>query len=562
MRKRDALNSCRFIAAVALGAALAGAAPTVAQPLPAQASTLVVPVEPSGETETLTYFNRPIVVLRARILGRRPSERAALAVRVLDQLVAAGRTRPVEARTMADGGVLVGVGSQVIIGLTAPDVDELEGQTIRGVADQTVARLQQALDEAAEARRPAMLLRASVFTLAALGAGILLLRALGRLRRRTLDRLSMLARQAVTRTGLADQHALLTTDRLDLFQRRVVGAAFVGLQMVVAYALVTFILRQFPYTRPWGESLRESLTAGAGHFALEIVSTFPKLFTILAILILTRFAVGLLEPWFDAVARGTISVPWIFPETARITRRLVTALLWLFAAALAFPYLPGSDTQAFKGISIFIGLMVTLGSSGLVNQIMSGVMLTYSRALRLGDFVKIGDVEGTITHVGVLSTKLRTLRSEEVTIPNAVVVSQTATDYSRFTEAVRTTTSVSIGYDTPWRQVHALLLLAAERTTGIRQDPKPLVFQSALEDFAVKYVLAFCLEQQQSKIVTLSELHAQIQDLFNEYGVQIMTPHYETDPERPKSVPKPQWFAAPARPDAAPDAGAPRRRIG
>ena len=123
--------------------------------------------------------------------------------------------------------------------------------------------------------------------------------------------------------------------------------------------------------------------------------------------------------------------------------------------------MPGSDTEAFKGISIFVGLMVTLGSSGFVNQVMSGVMLTYSRALRLGDFVKIGDVEGTIIHIGVLSTKLKTLRSEEVTIPNAVVVSQTATDYSRFAESVRTTTSVTIGYDAPWRQVHAMLLLAA-----------------------------------------------------------------------------------------------------
>jgi small-conductance mechanosensitive channel len=189
-------------------------------------------------------------------------------------------------------------------------------------------------------------------------------------------------------------------------------------------------------------------------------------------------------------------------------------------------------------------------------------MLTYSRALRLGDFVKIGEVEGTIIHIGVLSTKLKTLRSEEVTIPNAVVVSQTATDYSRFAESVRTTTSVTIGYDSPWRQVHAMLLLAAERTSGIRRDPKPRVIQSALEDAAVRYVLAFCLEHQESKHLTLSELHAHIQDVFNEYGVQIMTPRYEEDPETPKLVPKQQWFAAPARPDAGPDAEVRSRKIG
>src|SRR5262249_29936840 len=159
-------------------------------------------------------------------------------------------------------------------------------------------------------------------------------------------------------------------------------------------------------------------------------------------------------------------------ETAQPTRRLLTLLLWAFAVIVAYPYLPGSQTDAFKGVTVFLGLMVTLGSSGLVNHIMSGFMITYSRALRVGDFVRVGDVEGTVTHLGVLSTKVRTLRQEEVTIPNAVVVSQTITDYSRpgDTDGVYTPTSVTIGYDAPWRQVQSLLLLAAERTPGLRSE--------------------------------------------------------------------------------------------
>ena len=173
----------------------------------------------------------------------------------------------------------------------------------------------------------------------------------------------------------------------------------------------------------------------------------------------------------------------------------------MFAVVVAYPYLPGSQTDAFKGVSVFLGLMVTFGSSGLVNQIVSGFMITYSRALRLGDFVRIGDVEGTVTHLGVLSTKVRTLWNEEVTIPNAVVVAQTTTDYSRLgdTEGVFTPTSVTIGYDTPWRQVQALLLLAAERTPGLRREPKPMVLQASLEDFYVKYTLFVCLERQDQR---------------------------------------------------------------
>jgi small-conductance mechanosensitive channel len=126
-----------------------------------------------------------------------------------------------------------------------------------------------------------------------------------------------------------------------------------------------------------------------------------------------------------------VTARWIHPETAQPTRRLLTALLWLFAIVMAYPYLPGSQTEAFKGVSVFLGLILTLGSSGVVNQIMSGFMITYSRALRLGDFVRAGDVEGTVMHLGVLSTKIRTVFSEEVTVPNAVIIGQTITDYSR-----------------------------------------------------------------------------------------------------------------------------------
>ena len=213
---------------------------------------------------------------------------------------------------------------------------------------------------------------------------------------------------------------------------------------------------------------------------------------------------------------------------------------------MAYPYVPGSETDAFKGVSVFLGLIVTLGSSGLVNQMTSGFMMTYSRALRVGDYVRIGDVEGMITHIGMLSVKLKTLWSEEITIPNAIVVSQTMTDYSRLEDSVLTATSVTIGYDAPWRQVEAMLLLAAERTPGIRPDPKPRVLQTALEDAAVQYTLTFCLENQLTRAVTKTLLHANIQDLFNEYGVQIMTPRYEADPAGPKLVAKKDWYAAPA----------------
>ena len=163
--------------------------------------------------------------------------------------------------------------------------------------------------------------------------------------------------------------------------------------------------------------------------------------------------------------------------------------------------------------------------------------------------MRIGDNEGTVTHIGTLSTKIETVRREEVTIPNQVLVSQTVTNFSRHasTLGVYTPTSVTIGYDTPWRQVQALLLLAAERTAGLRREPPPRVLQTGLEDFYVRYTLLVALDEQSKRGVVLDGLHANIQDAFNEHGVQIMSPNYEADPAGQKIVPKEQWFAAPAK---------------
>src|SRR5581483_9679378 len=327
--------------------------------------------------------------------------------------------------------------------------------------------------------------------------------------------------------------------------RYLTTAALTLINLVVLYAAVGFVLREFPYTRPWGESMRGFLIATLETLALKAAHAIPGLFTVVVILGVTRLFVRLLGVWFRAVEHGQIQVSWLYPETAQPTRRIVAALLWVFATIVAYPYMPGSETEAFKGVGVFFGLMLTFGSSGLVGQIMSGFMITYSRAVRIGDFVRIGDVEGTVTHVGVLSTKITSPLDEAITIPNAVVVVQTTTDYSRH-GGLFTPTSGTIGNDPPWRQIHAMLLQAARRTEGVRAEPQPTVLQAGLEDFYVKYTLWVCLERQHARPFVLASLHANIQDVFNEYGVQIMSPNYVIDPAAPKVVPKEEWFAAPA----------------
>jgi small-conductance mechanosensitive channel len=235
------------------------------------------------------------------------------------------------------------------------------------------------------------------------------------------------------------------------------------------------------------------------------------------------------------VEEGTGTVPGVHPETAGATRRLLVGAVWLVTIAAAYPYLPGSGSEAFKALSLVVGLGLSLGSTGIVAQAMSGLVIIYSRALSRGDCVRIGNTEGVVTEVTLLSTRLLTLQGEEVTIPNTVVVNGAVTNFGRAGRGKGALISarVSIGYDAPWRQVHALLLEAAGKTAGLRAEPAPYVLQRGLDDFYVQYELVATVENPVDRPLVASALHARIQDAFNEAGVQIMSPHFVLQPRAP-----------------------------
>jgi small-conductance mechanosensitive channel len=533
------------VGAAAFAVILALAAPAAAQTRDAKAPT-ALDVQPADQSLSLVYFNRPIVVFRSRLFGRSPADREAAAHRLLDDLVEAHTIEPVEARPFSSG-VIISVASRAVLLLTDADVDPLSGETLDGVAAKAVAQTRLAVTEALEARAPGRLLRSAGLAALTIVLAALMLRVLGRLRRRLTVALVVAAERTFGAGGAVAREALQASRSLGL-QRYIVSGTFGAIDLVIVYGVTTLVLRLFPYTRPWGESMRGFLLTTAETLTLSALRAVPGLFVVAIVLVITRLIVRIGSAWLVAVEQGRAQIAWIHPETAQPTRRLATVLLWAFAAVVAYPYLPGSGSDAFKGVSVFLGLVVTFGSSGLVNQFMSGFVIMYSRSLRVGDFVRIGEVEGTVENLGVLSTKIKTPWSEDVTIPNAVVVGQTTIDYSRTgdTTGLYTPTSVTIGYDAPWRQVHALLLQAAERTSGLRAEPKPLVLQSGLEDFYVRYTLLVALDRQSARPFTLAALHANIQDAFNEAGVQIMSPNYMVDPAAPKVVPKERWFSAPA----------------
>jgi small-conductance mechanosensitive channel len=262
----------------------------------------------------------------------------------------------------------------------------------------------------------------------------------------------------------------------------------------------------------------------------------------------TRFGLRLLRLYFDALERGTVQLLHFEREWALPIYKIMRTLVLGVALVMAYPYLPGSGSEALRGLSVFTGLLLSLGASSSVANLISGYLATFGRVFRIGDLIQIGEVRGVVTQVRLLTTRVRTIRNEEVTIPNATVMSSSITNFSALSRerGLILQTEVGIGYEVPWRQVHAMLLEAAKRTPGLQADPAPFVWQRSLGDFAVTYQLSVYKSEAEGLLATYSALHQNILDVFNEYGVQIMTPAYEGDPEKPKVVPKEEWFTQPA----------------
>jgi small-conductance mechanosensitive channel len=329
--------------------------------------------------------------------------------------------------------------------------------------------------------------------------------------------------------------------------RSLIRLGELAIRLAAAYVFLTFVFSRFAYSRPWSQRLGGFVLDTFTRIVAAVVDQLPNLITLGMILFVTRGIAAAIAAWFRAVERGDLSVSWLDPVAALAARRLAVLAIWLFALTVAYPYVPGASTDAFKGVSVFLGLVVSLGSAGVVGQIMSGLFITFNRALRPGDVVHLGDIHGVVKKLGVVSVTVSTRAQEEVTIPNAVVVSGAIRNYSRGHRAtIVLSTSITIGYDTPWRQVRAMLLLAAERTEGVLPEPAPIVYETALSNFYIEYELVAHGDVAVSRSELLSRLHEQILDIFNEHGVQIMSPNFEGQPQQPAIVHPSKWFAEPA----------------
>jgi len=343
-------------------------------------------------------------------------------------------------------------------------------------------------------------------------------------------------------------HHLIQAEQLWTLVAGFLSALRVLVLLVLTYSYLNTVLGLFPWTRAAALILFDLILNPVKSLWLGFLDSMPDLAFLVILYLILRYILKLQRMFFTQVSRGNIKLQNFDRDWAMPTFKIVKFMTIAFAIVIAYPYIPGSDSMAFKGVSVFLGVIFSFGSTSFIANILAGLAMTYRGAFKEGDRVRIDDVFGDVEDIKLMTTRIRTLKNESVMIPNSNILNTNVTNYTVMARkpGLLLHTTVGIGYDTPWRQIEAMLLLAAERTEGLQRKPKPFVLQTQMGDFAVNYeVNAYCTEAERM-VAIRSELHRNIQDVFNEYGVQIMSPAYVADPASAKIVPPENWYVTPA----------------
>lgn len=297
---------------------------------------------------------------------------------------------------------------------------------------------------------------------------------------------------------------------------------------IFLYFYLPFMFSQISYTRGFGEQLMEYVLKPIRFLGISFTSFLPNLLFIFVIVIAVKYLISAMTYVAQQVRTEKITVSGFFPDWAFPTLNLFRVLVIIFTLVIIFPYLPGAGSDAFQGISVFVGLLISLGSAGVIGNVISGIILTYMRPFTIGDRVKINEITGDVINKNLLVTRIKTPKNEEITIPNATLLGGGVINYTALTKehGLIVHTQITIGYDVPWKQVHELLVIAALRTEWIDQAPTPFVLQKSLDDWSVAYKLNAYTRESHKIPRIYSDLHANIQDVFNEAGLEIMSPHF------------------------------------
>jgi len=494
--------------------------------------------------------------LKARLGPFTPTQRAASASERIRQ-AAGNLLASFDSAVAADNGQStdVLVGEDVLFTVTDADADSADALRAPLAAERA-----RAVTAAVKARAPTTLLKVvligAVLSLAATIVFLLALKASSRLLAVIIRRLRSWRGTRIPALRLRRFEIFSSTQITDFLISLVKGLR-AAVILVLGYAYISLVFSFFPWTRGLAGTLLEWVLEPLKLVGLAFVEFVPKLFFIAVIMTVTRYVLKVIHLVFSGIGSGRLELPNFPAEWAEPTYKLVRLLVAAFALVVIFPYLPGSQSDAFKGVSVFLGLLFSLGSTAAISNLVAGVVLTYMRPFRVGDRVRIADTTGDVLEKTLLVTRVRTIKHEDITIPNAMVLASHIVNFSSSARDLGLIlhTGVTIGYDAPWRKIHELLLAAADATEGIAKEPEPFVLQTSLDDFYVSYELNAYTDQPNAMAVIYSRLHQSIQDAFNAAGVEIMSPHYRAlrdgnevtipEPFRPEGYDVPGFRMAP-----------------
>jgi small-conductance mechanosensitive channel len=500
-----------------------------------------------------------ITLFRVRGTSVFPAEKRAVAIANRIRELAADRKVPADAlhAVETEFGSAIEAGSHRVMLVVEADArhESVSRKTLTEVLVRTIAA---AVTEYRQVRSRDALLRAAVYSCVATLVLAALVALVVWLSRRAQSALEATYQQRVQSVGI-QSFQIVRAEQIWVALRRALLAARTLVIVVLAFVYVQYVLGLLPWTRGASNRLLQYILDPLATMAWGLATALPDVIFLAILFVITRYVLKVIYLFFAAVGRGEVALSGFEREWADPTYKLLRVAIVALALVVAYPYIPGSGSEAFKGISIFIGIVFSLGSSSTIANVIAGYTMTYRRAFKLGDRVKIGDVMGDVTEMRLQVTHVRTIKNEEVIIPNSSILNNEVVNYSSLAHRLGLIlhTKVGIGYETPWRQVEAMLLIAAERTPEVMKDPKPFVRQLGLGDFAVTYEINVYCDDPKAMGRIYTALHQNILDVFNEHGIQIMTPAYEGDPEVPKVVPKDQWFAKPAQRAAEPDPKSP-----
>lgn len=510
---------------------------------PAQEAPLPEPVEVQEADQEILVA--PVVVdgeelFRVRGFSALPAERRAQQVQ--DRITAIAETdeTPVAVEVEPNEFGLAVIANGRMLTITTPADAELEQIDLNLLA----ALHRQAIEEAIIAYRENRTDEARVDSaLVAAGwtAAFLLLTLLFR---RLRKRISGAVEKFVVKrfTGVeAATNALVKGKAVGRLARFATNLVLWVNYIFAFYYYLSFVLLSFAETRPIAQVLLTYVTQPLIDILVGFVGYTPNLITLIIITIVTRYLIRALKIFMENIEAGTFDWDGFEPHWIGPTYNIIRVLIILIAVVFAYPHIPGSDSRAFQGLTILAGIMVSLGSNTVVSNMMAGLFVIYRRSTNLGDRIKVGDQVGDVVEIKLMETLIKSVKNEMISIPNAQLLNSEVVNYSRKIDGrgLLVHTTVGIGYEEPQEKIEAMLVEAALRTPGLKSSPEPFVLWTALADYAINYQINGFTTRGSRLPKILSDLHRNIVDVFNENGVQIMTPSYESDPDVPKVATEP-----------------------